>query len=156
MTAEAIPQARHTILRDIERRFAQPVMGDETIQVINQIKSATIMREGVVVEYPPEDSKDFEKASIKDLSEAQLRSKLAEIFGVTHDKPKSVYFLSEEKSISAAGLTRFPFDRVLDSVVPYLKDWGQNTNYWITDGNTTVTFHRDGVMYWKVKPGHDA
>ena len=105
-----IPKAKHRILRDIEIKYAQPVGKTETGDILSKIRSGSIVRDGILVELPPENSPDFEKASLQDLNEEDLKWKLSNIFGVTHDTQKSVYILSEEVSISPAHFTKFPFE----------------------------------------------
>lgn len=145
MSNTEVIKKRHIILKDIERKYGQPVENEEAARVMRQISSGTVLR-GSYIGTPPEESTDFELMSFQSMHTEDLKRVVKKVF---EGKPEALYLLSEEKSISQIGLTKLPFDAALNKVLPYIREWGQNTNYWITDGRRTVTFHRAGIAYWK-------
>lgn len=145
MSSTEVIKKRHIILKDIERKYGQPVEDEEAVRVLNQISIGTVLR-GTYVGTPPEESTDFELMSFQSMHTEDLKRAVK---GVFEGKPETLYLLSEEKSISQKGLTKIPYEAALNKVLPYIREWGQNTNYWITDGRRTVTFHRAGIAYWK-------
>lgn len=140
----------HVRLKKIEEQYAISVDNlDEAADVLQEIEKDTYLADGII-NIPPASSSDFTQIPLEIFrTDDMLKGKLIDIFNAN---PDSLYVLSEEESISNKGLTRFNFADALEHVVPYIREWGQLTDYWITDGkNTTVTFHREGIVYWKNK-----
>lgn len=137
------------ILKDIEQQYALAAGEDESDEILSTITRDTI-KNGRLIDVPGENSKVYDKDTLeKYQTNEDLRNRVDQILNAGGVKPESLYVLSEEESISDWGLTKFPYDAALDIVVPYIRSWGQPSNFWITDGKTTITFHRNGTMYWK-------
>lgn len=135
------------ILRDIENVYGEVVEGEELKRVLSEIATNTLLNEGLV-DVPKQFSSDFDVMKTDDLSVNAIKEKILDVFG-KDGRPGFLYLLSEEESISKSGLTRLPLEAIVNNVVPYIKEWGQMTDYWLSDGKNTMTFHRSGIVYWK-------
>lgn len=144
------------ILKDIEERYAQAAGDDESDAILYTITQNTII-DGHLIDVPREDSDVYEQDKLEKYpANEDLRNKIDQILSPDGNRPESLYILSEEESISDWGLTKFPYDAALDNVLPYIQNWGQPANFWLTDGQRVITFHRNGTMYWKPRIRHDA
>lgn len=141
----------HLRLRDLESQYAARSLTEaESAVAIQEIEAGTFHNEGIVG-IPLLDSPDFRQVRIETLPEDRLKKQVVDIFTAgKRENPHDVYVLSEEESIGRRGLTKFTFENFLVYVIPYIREWGQLTDYWVTDAlQTTITFHREGIMYWR-------
>ncbi len=136
---------------DLSRKYGTSLPTSDILRVLEFIRSTTLTEEGVVLVPGPEhpEYRVVHFDSFK--SPEELADKMADIFKDEDQKPvDEVYVLTEEQVDNPEGLTRFPFNRFLDKVIPYIFNNGVMWNYWATDGRTTtITFHTQDDVYWK-------
>jgi hypothetical protein len=136
-----------SILKDIEEKYAQAVGDDESDDILYIITQNTIINGHYIG--LPDNSSAYEQEELERYQTSEgLRNRVDQIFSLDVMRPEMLYLLSEEESISDWGLTKLSYNDALDNVLPYIQQWGQPANFWLTDGKRVITFHRNGTMYW--------
>jgi hypothetical protein len=136
--------SEHERLRDIEKQYARIPSNMEAVEVREEIIKGTLPA------VPDKSSPEFDQSSLDTYkTDDDLGNQLGQILG----PGENVYIMSEEESEGPYGLTQFKLDDLKKRVVPYLREWGQLTNYWVINPETrhVVTFDKSGIVFWRKK-----